>query len=227
MPMKESEWLTCTDSRKMLAFLREGGQLTERRSRLFGAAACRRVWHLLPDARSRKAVEVAERYGQAGATDEELEAAYEEAFDVGAALAESGDEGRAALRCAAWAACGTAHPDELAEAVAQGAAEAAGTGEEEGAQANLLRCVFGNPFRSIALDPSWLTWNGCTVQHLAQAAYDNRTLPAGTLDNDRLAVLADALEDAGCNDTDLLNHFRLPSVHVRGCWGVDLVLGKV
>ena len=61
---------------------------------------------------------------------------------------------------------------------------------------------------------------------LAPAAYDDRTLPAGTLDPDRLAVLADALEEAGCDNDDLLSHVRGPGPHVRGCWVVDLLLGK-
>ena len=61
---------------------------------------------------------------------------------------------------------------------------------------------------------------------LAQAAYDQRTLPAGHLDPARLAVLADALDEAGCTDADVLNHLRGPGPHVRGCWAVDLLLGK-
>ena len=61
---------------------------------------------------------------------------------------------------------------------------------------------------------------------LATAAYEERILPAGTLDSDRLAVLADALEDAGCDNEDILSHLRGPGPHVRGCWVVDLLLGK-
>jgi hypothetical protein len=61
---------------------------------------------------------------------------------------------------------------------------------------------------------------------LAQAAYDERTVPAGTLDPARLAVLADALEDAGCDNADILSHLRGTGPHVRGCWAVDLVLGR-
>jgi hypothetical protein len=61
---------------------------------------------------------------------------------------------------------------------------------------------------------------------LAQAAYDQRELPAGTLDPTRLAVLADALEEAGCDQADLLSHLRDPGPHVRGCWVIDLLLGK-
>ena len=61
---------------------------------------------------------------------------------------------------------------------------------------------------------------------MAEAAYEQRELPAGTLDPARLTVLADALEDAGCADADLLGHLRGPGPHVRGCWAVDLLLGK-
>jgi hypothetical protein len=92
---------------------------------------------------------------------------------------------------------------------------------------DLLREVFGNPFRPPpTIDPAWLTWNDGTVVRLAQSAYEERHLPAGTLDNGRLAVLADALEEAGCTDADILGHLRGPGPHVRGCWPVDLCLGK-
>jgi hypothetical protein len=88
----------------------------------------------------------------------------------------------------------------------------------------LLLDVFGLfPLRAVCLDPAWLT---PTVLALAQAAYDNRILPAGTLDNPHLAVLADALEDAGCTDAEILHHCRQPAEHVRGCWLLDLLLKK-
>jgi hypothetical protein len=64
------------------------------------------------------------------------------------------------------------------------------------------------------------------VARLAQAAYDERHMPEGTLDTSRLAVLADALEEAGCSVADILNHLRGPGPHVRGCWLVYLCLGK-
>jgi hypothetical protein len=64
------------------------------------------------------------------------------------------------------------------------------------------------------------------VRTLARAAYEERILPAGTLDPARLALLADALEDAGCDHDDLLSHLRSPGPHVRGCWALNLVLGK-
>jgi hypothetical protein len=61
---------------------------------------------------------------------------------------------------------------------------------------------------------------------LAAAAYADRLLPSGQLDRAKLAVAADALEDAGCTDPELLGHLRGPGPQVRGCWAVDLVLGK-
>jgi hypothetical protein len=79
-----------------------------------------------------------------------------------------------------------------------------------------VRDIFGNPFRPITLDPSWLT---ATVTSLAQAIYEERAF-------DRLPVLADALEDAGCANAEILSHCRQPGEHVRGCWVVDLILSK-
>jgi hypothetical protein len=92
---------------------------------------------------------------------------------------------------------------------------------ELASQAGIIRCVVGNPFRPPAAarrDPP--------IPALAQAAYDERILPSGHLDNARLAVLSDALEEAGCADHALLTHLRSPGPHVRGCWAIDLVLGK-
>jgi hypothetical protein len=65
----------------------------------------------------------------------------------------------------------------------------------------------------------WLSWNDGIVPKLAQAIYDDRVF-------DRLPILADALEEAGCTNADILNHCRQPGEHVRGCWVVDLLLGK-
>jgi hypothetical protein len=94
-------------------------------------------------------------------------------------------------------------------------------------QCELLRCVFGNPFAADpAVAPSVLRWQGGTVPRLAEAAYMERDLPAGTLDPARLAVLADALEDAGCQDPQILEHLRGEGPHVRGCWVTDLLLGR-
>jgi hypothetical protein len=94
---------------------------------------------------------------------------------------------------------------------------------ELAAQAALLRDICGNPFRPVVLDPTFLT---SAVTSLAQAAHEERALPSGELDRARLAVLADALEEAGCSEQAILDHLRGPGPHVRGCWLVDLALAK-
>jgi hypothetical protein len=83
----------------------------------------------------------------------------------------------------------------------------------------LLRDIFGNPFRPVSADPAWLTWKDGTVPRLAQAIYYGRAF-------DRLPLLANALEEAGCDNADILNHLRGPGPHARGCWPLDLILGK-
>jgi hypothetical protein len=80
---------------------------------------------------------------------------------------------------------------------------------------SIVRCIFGNPFRRVSLDPSWLT---STVVKLAEGMYESRDFAA-------MPILADALQDAGCDSADILDHCR-GGPHVRGCWVVDLVLGK-
>jgi hypothetical protein len=98
---------------------------------------------------------------------------------------------------------------------------------EEALQCQLLRDLFGDPFRPAPeFRPDWLLWNGGAVRTLAEAAYEERQLPEGTLDPARLPILADALEDAGCTDAELLGHLRGPGPHVRGCWALDRILGK-
>jgi hypothetical protein len=89
--------------------------------------------------------------------------------------------------------------------------------QAEAAYADVVRDIFGNPFRPVSLDPMWLT---STVVALARGIYEDRAF-------DRIPILADALQDAGCDNNDILNHCRdEKQVHVRGCWVVDLVLGK-
>jgi hypothetical protein len=107
---------------------------------------------------------------------------------------------------------------------AYAAQEATGQPEvEEQAQAALLQEIFANPFCPVLLDPNLRT---DTVVALAQAAYDERSLPRGQLDPQRLTVLADALEEAGCTDPTILAHLRSPGPHVRGCWPLDQLLKK-
>jgi hypothetical protein len=80
----------------------------------------------------------------------------------------------------------------------------------------IFRDVFGNPFRPVVVEQTWLT---ARVVALAQRIYDNRAF-------DRLPVLAVALEEAGCDNAEILSHCRGPGPHVRGCWALDLILGK-
>ena len=90
---------------------------------------------------------------------------------------------------------------------------------ERAVQSDLLRCIFGTLFRPVVLNPLWLAWNDGAIQKMAHVIYADRTF-------DRLPLLADALEDAGCTDSAILGHCRDGGEHVRGCWVVDLLLGK-
>jgi hypothetical protein len=118
---------------------------------------------------------------------------------------------------AAWMAQWAAERSQYAE---DGAWPA---GAAEAGQADLLRDLFGNPFRPLALDAGSLP---PTVRDLAQAAYEERLERNRELDPTRLAILADALEEAGCTEPAVLDHLRGPGPHVRGCWPVDLVLAR-
>ena len=91
--------------------------------------------------------------------------------------------------------------------------------EEWAQQSDNLREIFGNPFRPGQVDPAWLAWEGGTVVKLAQGIYDQQAF-------DRMPILADALEDAGCCDRRFLEHSRGPEPHVRGCWLIDCLLNK-
>jgi hypothetical protein len=86
-------------------------------------------------------------------------------------------------------------------------------------QADFVREIFGNPFRPVRVDPLWLTRNDAIVPRIARGIDAERAF-------DRMPILHDALLDAGCNDEALLSHCRHPEGHVRGCWALDLILGK-
>jgi len=95
--------------------------------------------------------------------------------------------------------------------------------DEEAELCGLLRDLFNNPACPVTLAPACLS---STVVALAMVAYKERELPSGYLDPDRLAVLADALEEAGCDNNNILDHLRGPGPHVRGCWLLDMLLNK-
>jgi hypothetical protein len=112
-----------------------------------------------------------------------------------------------------WNVC---DPDAFASAL--GAAKDAMLRRRQPTIATLLRCVAGNPFRPGTVSPAVLAWDDHTLPKLAQAVYEERAF-------DRLPILADALEDAG-GDEAMIAHLRSPGPHARGCWVVDLLLGK-
>jgi hypothetical protein len=220
--LTEVAWLRSIDMQGMLQLL--PSTPSPRKQRLVAVACCRRIWHLLDSAFSRRAVEVVERVAEGLAAEQELELTLQEMrrmhnwsltigrgwFDVGYQAARD-----------SW-------PASAADRSVRKVAASGGSGAEEGAaQSQLLRDIVGNPFRPApALDPGWLAWQDGTVRQLSRKAYSHRRLPEGILQPAHLSLLADALEDAGCTDPDLLGHLRGTGPHVRGCWAVDLVLGK-
>jgi hypothetical protein len=234
--MTEADWLACTDPGPMLEHLR--AKASDRKLRLFACACCRRTWGLL-QAEGRRAVEAAEGHADGLVAADQMRQAGTEArrpvgdFYEAANLGGHGVVLTGGLAAAEAAACCTAPAALSCERAARFAALAFGQPAEgiiplgspaEGvAQCRLLRDIFANPFRPVTPSAAWQTPQ---VVALAQAAYDQRELPAGPLDPARLAVLADALEEAGCADAGLLGHLRGPGPHVRGCWAVDLLLGK-
>jgi hypothetical protein len=251
MPMTEADWLACAEPGNLLPFLRRqlGPRATDRKLLLFACACWRSVAHLLADPRPRAAVEAVEQSLDGRGGIEQLNAAL--AGAEAAAGQAAADSTAYASRAATFAAvaAGRRTPyrydaydaacdtfNAVANASAYAAYEAAnrasaawGTAEWDGhrRQCGLLRDILGNPFRPAPpLPPAVLAWNDGTVRRLAQGAYDDRRLPAGTLDTARLAILADALLDAGCEDEELIRHCRSAGPHVRGCWAVDVILGK-
>jgi hypothetical protein len=203
MPMTEQEWLACTDPMPMLELLR--GKVSDRKMRLFAVTCLKKLWALLSDERSRRAVEVVGAYVEGRATDDDMWRVRDEAFEA------VRDDIFCSLRFMAADITLLSGLAKIADACLQDLRKYPASD----APAVLLE-VFGNPFRPVTVNPAWRTLN---VTALAQSIYDNRTF-------DRLPILADALEDAGCDNADILNHCRQPGEHVRGCWVVDLVLGK-
>jgi hypothetical protein len=213
---------------KVVAFGRASGSFEGRRRPEPSAACCR------------LAIEMEENCAEDGTTPPELEALSEECNNfhfVGDDYASGYVDGWGPYDGAMMAAC------KVADAISDGtvrwaliqlveAAVELGTvefgvepegpqAEENAALSRLLRDILPYPFRPPVVDLSWRTG---PVASLARAAYDEREAGTGHLDNARLAVLSDALEEAGCADEALLSHLRSPGPHVRGCWALDLIL---
>jgi hypothetical protein len=227
--MTEQEWRECTDPNRMLEFLRV--KVSDRKLRLLACACCRRVWDLLSNKYCRKALTVAERFAADEVSAEKLHFAWGDARRSAQVAHRQGLE--TAEGAAMWAVSMLCEADigrALAAVIMAARCEAYPgdadrLAEAQRAQITLLRDIF-NPFRAPRVNlPSVLAWNEGAVPKLAEAAYSHRSVPGGELDPERLSVLADALEDAGCADADLLDHLRGPGPHVRGCWPVDLLLG--
>jgi hypothetical protein len=249
--LTEQEWLTIPSPWPLLEHLRRHGRVARtaagrRRLRLFGCACCRSAWEHFVDERCRRAVEVSERFADDAAGREELVAGRGAVEEESAAASDAVQQivhhrqnvrdGGVVVRyrVASAALATTATQDlvraaeevaqelrqlrlALAERGAQPAPPMATTfGAEERAQAELVRDLFGNPFRPTSVNPAWLAANDGAVRRLARAIYDERAF-------DRLPVLADALEEAGCTDADVLGHCRGPGPHARGCWVIDLL----
>jgi hypothetical protein len=209
-PIDEGRWLTCVEPFRMLDWLRENNRLPgARKLRLFACACCRSVERRITLQPCRKAVTVAERFADGLATAANAAGSYSNRLDANFAAAQSADENAlsAAKQVCAYAFASTKTrglPPKPSEHLTQ---------------CGLIRCLFGNPFRPLPpIESSWMAWNGATVRKMAEALYQER----GWGD---LPVLADALEDAGCTDADLLNHLRGPGPHARGCHVLDALLG--
>jgi hypothetical protein len=168
--------------------------------------------------------EAGEAAAMAAAADIRARGMWHGSFSERGGFGEAADA--AAKAVAGYAADGP-QTEGLPKAIVESTWDATQASERQ-YQTRLLRDIFGNPFRpSPPLPPAVLAWNDHTVPRLAQAIYAERHLPSGTLDVARLAILADALLDAGCEDEDLIRHCGSEGPHVRGCWAVDLILGKV
>ncbi len=224
--MNEFEWLVSADASTMLRHLGRDRDLDERKLRLLACAWAGTLWRSMADERSRQAVAVAERFADGLADRSEMLRAFNDARE-----AWEDAEGR-------WRGKGVRKGRFIpgarkAVAAARAAKDAADLWWDVGATANLpwlgspashnVRCVllreiFGNPFRPARADSAWLTWKGGTVPAMARLIYDDYRF-------DEMPVLADALQDAGCDNEDVLAHCR-GGGHVRGCWVLDLLLGK-
>lgn len=241
--MTEQEWLACDNPGQMLDFLRETSKVSSRKLRLFACACCRLIWTLPNDDRARHAVEAAEKYvdglGESGLIEAYLDLnqglmvlGRRYIPDIPAKILDSAFV--AFLRTVSCSGVYYGQPWEwssynpyqcAADAAHRVASVAAWVNdsaqlETARAEAGLLRDIIGNPFRRLPAVKAG------GVAGVAEAAYEGRELPVGTLINDRLAALATAFKQAGCDNEEIWAHLRGPGPHVRGCHVVDLLLNR-
>jgi hypothetical protein len=225
--MTEAEWMACPDTYLLLEFLRE--KASDRKLRLFAVACARRPYYAVADARHHRAVLLAEKMADETVSDGEWESVHQPALEFWRATAEAltaaqksapqgGSQIERLLDLDMATAAGWAILESGWEAAYQvtGVSWSDNYSDEPHHQIALLREVMGNPFRPVAFSPSWRT---DTAVALARGMYGSRDFSA-------MPVLADALQEAGCDNDDILSHCRGADPHVRGCWVVDLVLGK-
>jgi hypothetical protein len=194
--MTEDEWLACPDPIAMLEFVQ--GKVSDRKLRLFSCACHHRVWDRITDEGMKSIINMMEQFADGTVTYDEMNAVYmKSSAGVYEAPLVYGNE--------------TALGDVLGTRDMSANAEI-----ESAAQAILLRDIFGNPFESAIFEPSRRT---LSVVRLCQTIYEERTF-------NKMPDLGDALERAGCRDQVILSHCREQNEHVRGCWVVDLILGK-
>jgi hypothetical protein len=210
--MTEQEWLACTDPKLMLEFLQ--GKVSERRLRLLTVACCRRAGAWLEH--DQKTLATAEEHADGVLGDEDMMYAWWDACEANDEVRRRRDL-RDSFLGAAFDAVWNDETLEFDEVLRL--CHAARLPAERTLLVESVQEIFGNPFRPVSISTVWLARNDNTVPRIAQAIYDERAF-------DRLPILADALEDAGCTDADILTHCRGPGPHVRGCWVVDLILGK-
>jgi hypothetical protein len=251
--MNEAEWLACLDPLDMVNVV--GGSLTDRKLRLLLVACCRRLGHLFAGGKLPEALGAAERFADGSCGEKELNEAARAVREAVASarqrqgwplLALTGASRAAAIACARpgalgrrihhfvgryskWSYAVMTGLDVAAEAVAHGASEEVveqwpisfeqALADERREQCRLLREIAGNPFRPARVDPEWLAWNNAAVVRLAESVYREQAF-------DRLPILADALEEAGADDAEVLEHLRGPGPHARGYWLIDLLTGR-
>ncbi|MFO0930092.1 MAG: hypothetical protein U0736_24220 [Gemmataceae bacterium] len=223
--MTDAQWQASTSPEEMLHFLTSTA--SGRKLRLYAIGCCRRIWHLLTDDRCRYAVEVAQRVVDGRDGPAELAAAGLTVASV-ARLTQHPYTGltypRYSIGGAAWAVTRPSPWDAAWDAALEARVAARdfvrGTDweRERAWQADLLHDLFGNPFAAFTVDPAWLATAEGAVGKLARVIYAEDRFGD-------LPYLADALEEAGCDRTDVLAHCRDRRPHYRGCWVVDAVLG--
>jgi hypothetical protein len=243
--MTEAEWWGATDSLPHVDWIFFETPASERKLRLFACACCRRIEGRLPTSKFRDILSCAEQFADGAASEAETVAAYHEGaqayqdqwggmqYTTGAAdacravisaVTDTQDAHKPFHRSRGWYESEDNFPYpywaalEAADAAEDERVTVPFQKQERFAQVRLLHDIFGPlPFREVAADPRWLT---ADVVALAKGIYDEKAF-------DRLPILADALPDAGCDNDELLKHCRAEKwEHVRGCWVVDLLLGR-